>query len=323
METDFIKTELQKFNVADAVIAKMSAEYLPLKVEGLDDKEGFKKVHYARMVIKGKRIEVEKKRKELKESSLRFGQAVDGEAKRIIALLSPIETHLEHEESIVEKEKERLRVEAEEMARRKLQDRIERLRKCNYTRYLLDVIKNMSDVEFEVEETKAKLEYEIYEAEKERTIKATKELEVKKEQQAEIARQQTEAQNKIISERKKIEDEKRLIAETKMKEEQEKKLLVDLEKARKEAAEKARIDTENRIKRVAEAKLEAERQAEIEAKRKEALKPDKEKLLSFAATLTALKMPELLNQQATNIANRAIKGLMNIVEFIQSESNKL
>mgnify|MGYP001609035483 CR=1 FL=1 len=69
METDFIKTELQKFNVADAVIAKMSAEYLPLKVKGLDDKEGLKKVHDARMVIKGKRIEVEKKRKELKESS--------------------------------------------------------------------------------------------------------------------------------------------------------------------------------------------------------------------------------------------------------------
>ena len=134
MEIDFIKTELQKFNVADAVISQMATEYMPLKVSGIEDKIGLKKVHDARMVIKGKRIEVEKKRKELKESSLRFGQAVDGEAKRITKLLSPIETHLENEESIVEKEKERLQVEAEEMARRKLQDRIERLRKCNYTR---------------------------------------------------------------------------------------------------------------------------------------------------------------------------------------------
>ena len=119
METNFIKTELQKFNIADAVIFKMSAEYLPLKVKGLDDREGLKKVHDARMVVKGKRIEVEKKRKELKESFLRFGQAVDGEAKRIFALLSPIESHLENEESIVEKEKERLRLEVEQKEQEK------------------------------------------------------------------------------------------------------------------------------------------------------------------------------------------------------------
>ena len=296
MEIDFIKTELQKFNVADAVIAKMSAEYLPLKVKGLDDREGLKKVHDARMIVRDKRIEVEKKRKGLKESSLRFGQAVDGEAKRITGLLLPIEAHLENEESIVEKEKERLRLEVEQ--------------------------KEQEKARIAEQERLAEIERQR-KAEEEKMALIRKELDMERERQAEIARQQTEAQNKIIAERKKIEDEKRLIVEAKLKEEQEKKLLVDLEKARKEAAEKARIETENRIKREAEAKLEAERQAEIEAKRKEALKPDKEKLLVFAATLTALKMPELLNQQATNIANRATIALMKIVEFIQSESNKL
>ena len=288
METDFIKTELQKFNVADAVISQMSKEFMPLKVSGIEDKAGLKKVHDARMVIKGKRVEVEKKRKELKASSLAFGQAVDGEAKRIIALLTPIEEHLENEESIVEKEQERLRLEVEQKEQERLAE-IERQRK----------------------------------AEEEKMALIRKELDMERERQAVIARQQTEAQNKIIAELKKIEDEKRLIADAKLKEEQERKRLMDLEKAKQEAAEKAKIETESRIKREAESKLEAERQAEIEAKRKEALKPDKEKLLVFAATLIALKKPELLNHQATNIANRAIRGLMNIAEFIQSESNKL
>ena len=56
MENEFIKTELQKFNIADAVIAQLSAEFMPLKIKSLDDKEGAKKVRSARMVIKGKRV---------------------------------------------------------------------------------------------------------------------------------------------------------------------------------------------------------------------------------------------------------------------------
>ena len=184
MEIDFIKTELQKFNIVDAVISKMSAEYLPLKVKGLDDKEGLKIVHDARIIVKGKRIEVEKKRKELKESSLKFGQAVDGEARRIIALLTPIEAHLEEEESIVGREKERLRLEAEQ----KEQEIIEKQKKA--------------------------------EAEQLAVIK--RELEAEKERQAGVARQQYEAEEKIRAEQKKIDDQKRLIAETKLKKEQEK-----------------------------------------------------------------------------------------------------
>lgn len=292
MEIDFVKTELQKFNIADAVISKMAGEYLPLKVKGLDDKEGLKKVHDARMFVKAKRIEVEKKRKELKESSLRFGQAVDAEAKRITALLAPIETHLENEESIVEREKERLRLEAEEKARIAEQERlaeIERQRK----------------------------------AEEERLATIRKELEEEKERQAETARKQQEAKEKIKAEQKKIEDEKKLIAENKLREEQKKKHLAELEIAKAVAAEKAKIETEQRIKQEIKDKLEAEKQAAIEAKRQESLRPDKDKLLCFASTIASLKTPELLNQKANDIANIAVVSLSKIVNYIQMESNKL
>ena len=296
MENDYIKTELQKFNVADAVIAKMSAEYLPLKVKGLDDKEGLRKVHDARMVIKSKRVEVEKKRKELKASSLAFGLAVDGEAKRITRLLLPIETYLENEESIVEKEKERLRLEAEQ----KEKEIIEKQKR----------------------------------AEEERIALIKKELDAERERQAEVARKQSEAEEKIKAEQKKIEDEKRLIAETKLKEEQEKKRLTDLEKAKQEAAEKARIETENRIKREAEEKearerlvelekLQAEREAELEAKRKEALKPDKEKLLNFAKTIDTLEIPKVSNSEIAKIIGNVRVNLGRISHYLISEANKL
>ena len=296
MENDYIKTELQKFNVADAVIAKMSAEYLPLKVKGLDDKEGLRKVHDARMVIKSKRVEVEKKRKELKASSLAFGLAVDGEAKRITRLLLPIETYLENEESIVEKEKERLLLEAEQ----KEKEIIEKQKR----------------------------------AEEERIALIKKELDAERERQAEVARKQSEAEEKIKAEQKKIEDEKRLIAETKLKEEQEKKRLTDLEKAKQEAAEKARIETENRIKREAEEKearerlvelekLQAEREAELEAKRKEALKPDKEKLLNFAKTIDTLEIPKVSNSEIAKIIGNVRVNLGRISHYLISEANKL
>jgi hypothetical protein len=69
--------------VADAVIAEMADKYLPLKINGIDDREGFKAVHAARMIVKDSRIKVEKKRKELKEDALRYGQAIlDEEARK-------------------------------------------------------------------------------------------------------------------------------------------------------------------------------------------------------------------------------------------------
>ena len=61
--------------------------------------------------MKGKRVEVEKKRKELKADALEWGRKVDTEAKRIFGLLEPIETHLQTEENRVAQEKERIRQE--------------------------------------------------------------------------------------------------------------------------------------------------------------------------------------------------------------------
>ena len=114
-------SELEVFRKQDAAIAKMKAEYMPLKISGLDDKEGFKSVHLARMVVKNWRLRVEEKRKELKADSLAYGRMVDSEAKRVTALLEPIEAHLTNEEEIVVREKERIKREEEERKHREEQ----------------------------------------------------------------------------------------------------------------------------------------------------------------------------------------------------------
>jgi uncharacterized FlgJ-related protein len=109
--------QLVKFNVTDAAIAQMAERYMKLTINGLEDTEGFKAVHVARMDVKGRRIEVEKTRKSLKEEALRFGKLVDGEAKRITALIAPIEEHLQSEEDKIQAEKDRIKAEEIEKAK--------------------------------------------------------------------------------------------------------------------------------------------------------------------------------------------------------------
>src|SRR3972149_743532 len=122
-----IEQELKKFDIAEAVISQWSKDYMMLTVADLDDKEGYKAVKEARITVKGKRVEVEKKRKELKEDSLRFGKAVDTEAKRITGLLEPIELHLVKQEDDYDAEKERIKQEAIQKEQERIQARADKL----------------------------------------------------------------------------------------------------------------------------------------------------------------------------------------------------
>ena len=87
------------YPIAERVIDELRAEFMPLAIVSIDDKIGFEAVHEARMTIRDKRISIEKRRKELKAHALTYGEQVDGEAKRLTALLEPVEAHLEGEEA--------------------------------------------------------------------------------------------------------------------------------------------------------------------------------------------------------------------------------
>lgn len=121
---DFIQLELKKFNVPDAAISLMAANYSLIKVSGPEDNLGARLARDRRLEVKRLRVDVEKTRVVLKADSLRFGKAVDAEAKRITALLTPIEDHLQAQEEIVTKYQERLEAEAraKEEAERKARE---------------------------------------------------------------------------------------------------------------------------------------------------------------------------------------------------------
>jgi len=123
----FIDNELKKFNVTDSAIAELSEQYMPLIVKGIDDKEGLKVVNAARKVVKGYRIDVDKRRKELNADALEYQRHINGEAKRITALLEPIESHLANEEKKIDDEITRIKLEKEQAEAEKLRERINTL----------------------------------------------------------------------------------------------------------------------------------------------------------------------------------------------------
>jgi len=318
---------LEKFTLTDAAIAMMAEQFLPLKINGVEDKVGYSRVREARLIVKSKRVEVEKVRKELKEDSLRYGRIVDAEAKRITSLLEPIEKHLLYEENQINTEIEKIAEEKERKQKEFLQNRVDAFLKYDSVSRDLMSLAQLSEEDFQKELECAKFEFEekqkrLAEIEAEKRAEAER-LKIEAERQAKIAIEQRAAQEKIDAERKAIEDEKRAIEEQKLQEEAEKKRQLELEQTRIEAAEKARIETEERIKRERFEKMEQERLAKEEAENLEALRPDKEKLLRFAAELANIKLPTLTTKEATIILQQVQASLISIIDFIEKSAEKL
>lgn len=291
-ETNVGESGLQRFCPTDSAIAEMASQYMPLAIQGVDDSEGYQLVHAARMSVRGHRVAVEKVRKELKADALKYGRKVDAEAKRITALLMPIEDHLAAEEDAYISEKERIR-NAERLAA----------------------------------EAAAKAEADRIKAEQEAEA-----ARIKAEQEAEAAKLRTERerlaeeQRRLDEQRRQMEAEKKRLADIEAARQRE----IENERIRAEAAEKARIETERRIEReaaelkaradarAAEAKARADAEAAAKS-RAEALRPDKEKLMAFAGMVGGLEIPTVSDDSADAVEsirivlNNAAKSIRTII----------
>lgn len=202
--------------VADDTIAEWSERFMSLAVTDTSDTKAIKTVHDARMIVRNARIEVEKTRKRLKEDSLDWGRKVDAEAKRLTALMKPIEDHLETEENRVAQEKERVRLEREEAIRVAMQKRVDALLEVGDV-VAYATVAGLTEAEYltrlatstEVHRTKKEAEAERLrlqavedakrKAEQEQLAAERAELDkIKKEQEAEA--------NRIAAEKKKLDD---------------------------------------------------------------------------------------------------------------------
>jgi len=268
MDANTITTELKKYQPTDATIAKWE-EYKNLTIDDLEDKVAFRKVHEARVIVRDGRIQVENIRKDLKAEALEYGRKVDGEAKRLFALIEPIEDHLKAEEKKIEDEQERLRVEHEQAEKKQIEERVNLLLKHGMKP---DIMASLDNPSYEFQDFKISVD-EV------RTISAAgfnKFIE-----DVSIAKRADD--EKIAEEEKKKKDEAKAL-EVKAKEQEKKEAEL---KAREEELQKKEIEAQKQkeIKEaIAKVNKEAEDKAfaEIEEARLAGEKTDKnEKYIAF------------------------------------------
>ena len=99
-------------NIAPEQIESLQSSFMPffqqaiewkekamaINVTNAAQKEEIKQARTARLALKGIRVDTEKRRKEMKEESLRKGKAIDGMANVIFYLIEPIEKYLQEQE---------------------------------------------------------------------------------------------------------------------------------------------------------------------------------------------------------------------------------
>lgn len=252
------KTLLEKFGNYEQIAKEWEIKAKQIVVTDASQTTEMAMAKTARKKFSELRIEVEKSRKEMKEQSLRKGQAIDAIARFLVSLISPIEEHLKLQEDFVKiqeaKKAEELRIEAEKKAAEELRLKMEAEEK-ERERIRLENIRLQEEARKREEEfarERAKAEAKRRQAEE----KARKERE-EVERLAMIEREK--AEKKLAEERAKAEA-KRMLAEEKARKEKE------------EAERLAKIEREKVEKKLAEerAKAEQERQkAEAERLEKE------------------------------------------------------
>lgn len=335
---------VEKYAVYNTVIEEMKTKYLPLKIAGINDKPGYAVVHDARMHIKNTRIQVEKARKANNEDAREWIKVNDGEAKRIMGLMEPIEDALWAEEKAVDDESDRIKNEAQRVQNERNQSRVNRLLFVGADVALADVVL-MSDAVFEQflaaktdiynERQRVAAEAAAAEAarvEREASEKAVRERQeaerqekVRQEQEAErkrlegIAEAQAKAAASLKAQQDAIDAQKRQIEQTARE-----------EQARKEGEAKAKVEAEQKAKEAEakrikdeEAKAEAERQMTVHMAEIKAARPDAEKLIGFALFLEGKAPPEMATEAGKVVFDEIKIAHVRYCKFIRSKAKGL
>lgn len=330
------KQLLDAFGAPFEEAGKILAEYRTIVVTEEDQLDIMANARSKRLALKDIRVDVEKKRKELKEGSLRIGRAIDSVAKFVKEIIEPAEKYLEEQEKFAE-------IKQAERAARIKAERVEKL--MQYTNdlsmynldgmgeeqfeSLLNTLKSQHDARLAAEKAAA----EVAEQERQAEIKRQKDIE------AENVRLKIEAEKR----EKQLEEERRAEAlhqrdlevqrEKERKAEAAKQAKVDAEKEKELAAERAKVEEERkkreeversqREKEVAEARNKA---AAEQAERDALLAPDRDKLLSFSNALEVIrreKLPAVKTKQAQDVINLIDEMLVKMQDIIVKKSKEI
>lgn len=101
--------QIEQFSPKKAEMQALAESSKGLTINGVEDLEGYKKVHEARIKLKSTRIEITKNGKALREDAIAFQKKVIELEKELVGIIEPVETELEQKEKTIDAEKERLR----------------------------------------------------------------------------------------------------------------------------------------------------------------------------------------------------------------------
>ncbi len=317
--------ELAKFNPADMAIAGYRERYMPIRVADPTDKANAALAKAGRLEVKKTRCAVENIRKDLKADALKFGQAVDAEARRITAELEAIESHLQEQEDIVAKYAARIAAEAAAKAEA---DRIEAARIAEEERRAM--IARIEALEREKREAAERAEAEALARFAGAKRKADEEAaRIAQEVDAKAREERAALEAKAAAERAAAEREEALkeqarreVARIKAEAEAREKAIRDEAEARereRQAEEKRKADEAARIAREAEEER-ARKEAEAIAKAKaEAARPDKDKLAAFASQIQNMSPPELSTVEMQAVSAWTTTQLARLADAIRAK----
>lgn len=231
-----LKSQFQDFI---EVANKWNAKAKEIVVTDSSQVDLMKLAKEGRLILRSKRTDIEKVRKDIKEQPLRECQAIDAVAKALKELIVPTEDYLREQEEFAERE-EKARLEA------LISERKQALEQYGVDCQYLD-LRGMPQPMFEMMVKSSKFDYE-------EKIRLENEAEQKRLADLEAERIKLEEQRK---------ENERL---RKLAEEQQEALRIEREKSEAEA-KKAREEQERKIREERE-KAEAERQALIEDQKK-------------------------------------------------------
>lgn len=300
-------------------------EAFSIVVNDINDIEGMQKAKEMRKKLQRIRIDLEAKRKEIKEYSLRTGKAIDGLASFITAAIVDAEKHVERQEKFaIEKENERIRgimdtrinslmPYLEEGKDPRTMFKLESLSDEDFNT-LLDYTKEQWEKAEAIRIQKEKEAEQEAEKERERlrkieedNAKLRKEAEEAREREKIKAKEQEAELEKIRAEEKKKQDaiNKKHAAEQAKR---DKELQEEREKARKLQQEKEEADKKEREKQEAEQK----------EKKRLARAGDIEKLKHWTSEIRKVGFPSLNNKE---MEQWIIKNTTLILERIEAKIN--
>lgn len=293
---------LVTYNVTEAAIAAIAEKCAPLSA---DTSQGYEEVRLAIANIRETRVAIEKRRVELKADALAYGRLVDSEAKRFTDLLVAIEEPLKQKKADVDYEKSRVKAEKEAAERKVVEDRIRAEQAAEDARLKAERDAEEARLRTLREAEEAKLADERARLAEERRI-ADEAARVQREafeaEQAATRKAQQAEQARLDAERAAVEKERRAVA------------------AEREAAERAEFERVAKVKAEEEAKAKAERErveaAELQA-RIEAVKPDLEKVRSFAASILALVPPKVRSKKVAASLSAATATLAQVASGLE------